>query len=912
MQIHRYYALSGLSAPTMRSVEIDAPVWDDAAGHGAPTHVSVPADWPDEAARNFARVACYPARLPRHLKPIGATNVPEPLWRRGVDKQASKAAARQDRFQYENDTVAVADRVSNSLAYWGWRLGYFDSAGDAETFRDELSALILSRRIIPGAKMWARMGLHWAYGINEAPSLGAGRDGFSLSADQQQIDRITSLVERPDLSDLKPSGISHDHDALDELGNRDWLAATHAVGAGKLSRAAKALMDSLSGEPSVNSIVEAFSKPEIAKAVAEARDSGLTDPLIMRAVQLYLDGRLDRFGAWIASMTGVEPDAPAPLTIGIGDDALERALLVEAEGPAMTTGSDADARGLMDALEWHAWTSGQANVRFEDTAEAWRNGDCTDSEAPRPLLTVMPGAFLLDPDSSDDTIDFDLPGYVHTCRLAVIALDIAVSLQHHPLEADAIATRDGRAIALNIGPLAPMLEHLELDVEDSAAQSLCAGIASVTSALATGCSAELAQNLGACPAGSTAEPRMLAVLENRALAAAGQTTGYLNLDIQPLPFQMLDCPLPSLAEAVGTAWIDALAMATDCGQRNLSTVTMVDMGEMTAMAEGRHALALAGDETSALAQIEMMAACQPYLSMPIDQTIDLPFDTDLSSTGDLILKGWRRGLWTMRCYREAGPAGQPWRLPFDMPEVAANTPQAANANDVDQRRRSMPGRRKGYTQKATVGGHKVYLRTGEYEDGRLGEIFIDMHKEGAAFRSLMNNFAIAVSIGLQYGVPLEEFVEAFTFTRFEPAGPVDGNEAVKMATSVLDYMFRELAISYLGRDDLAHARPDDMRHDSLGTGDSQGDLPQAPAAGEMLKRLASRGYMRDPLYALDRDGNAAKPQNARAAQAMAMGFLGEPCPNCGSLTLMPGEDGASCRTCNYVVDQSRSDAGALL
>ena len=124
-----------------------------------------------------------------------------------------------------------------------------------------------------------------------------------------------------------------------------------------------------------------------------------------------------------------------------------------------------------------------------------------------------------------------------------------------------------------------------------------------------------------------------------------------------------------------------------------------------------------------------------------------------------------------------------------------------------QERERLPHRRKGYTQKAIVGGHKVYLRTGEYEDGRLGEIFIDMHKEGAAFRSLMNNFAIAISVGLQYGVPLEEFVEAFTFTRFEPAGLVIGNDSIKNATSVLDYIFRELAVSYLGRNDLAHVPP---------------------------------------------------------------------------------------------------------
>ena len=133
-------------------------------------------------------------------------------------------------------------------------------------------------------------------------------------------------------------------------------------------------------------------------------------------------------------------------------------------------------------------------------------------------------------------------------------------------------------------------------------------------------------------------------------------------------------------------------------------------------------------------------------------------------------------------------------------------------------------RRKGYTQKAIVGGHKVYLRTGEYEDGELAEVFIDMHKEGSAFRSLMNNFAIAISIGLQYGVPLEEFVEAFTFTRFEPSGIVEGNDAIKMATSILDYIFRELAISYLGRNDLAHVQPADLMPDTVGKGVAESNL----------------------------------------------------------------------------------------
>ncbi len=142
-----------------------------------------------------------------------------------------------------------------------------------------------------------------------------------------------------------------------------------------------------------------------------------------------------------------------------------------------------------------------------------------------------------------------------------------------------------------------------------------------------------------------------------------------------------------------------------------------------------------------------------------------------------------------------------------------------------------------------VGGHKVYLRTGEYEDGRLGEIFIDMHKEGAAFRSLMNNFAIAISLGLQYGVPLEEYVEAFTFTRFEPAGFVQGNDAIKNATSILDYVFRELAISYLGRHDLAHVSPDEIGNTVLGGGVAQDKAPGGSASPSPAS-VVSRGLVR--------------------------------------------------------------------
>ena len=156
---------------------------------------------------------------------------------------------------------------------------------------------------------------------------------------------------------------------------------------------------------------------------------------------------------------------------------------------------------------------------------------------------------------------------------------------------------------------------------------------------------------------------------------------------------------------------------------------------------------------------------------------------------------------------------------------------------VMREREKMPDRRKGYTQKAVVGGHKVYLRTGEYDDGRIGEIFIDMHKEGAALRSFINNFAIAVSLGLQYGVPLEEYVDAFTFTRFEPAGPVQGNDFIKYATSILDYVFRELAVSYMSRFDLAHVDPSEFNFDAMGKGVEEGRAPEQPSNKYLSKGL---------------------------------------------------------------------------
>jgi ribonucleoside-diphosphate reductase alpha chain len=283
--------------------------------------------------------------------------------------------------------------------------------------------------------------------------------------------------------------------------------------------------------------------------------------------------------------------------------------------------------------------------------------------------------------------------------------------------------------------------------------------------------------------------------------------------------------------------------------------------------------------------IRMCAAVQPFVSGAISKTINMPNAATVKDCGDAYMQSWKLGLKANALYRDGSKLSQPLASQTfgfadedDDEADVVSLPQAARTTVVSERvvekiiervvsreRERLPQRRKGYTQKAVVGGHKVYLRTGEYEDGRPGEIFIDMHKEGAAFRSLMNNFAIAISIGLQYGVPLEEFVEAFTFVRFEPAGIVMGNDSIKNATSILDYIFRELAVSYLGRHDLAHVPP--AHDEDLGNGRGAERREVAGELAQTISRVASTGFVRGQLksFAVVR-GNTVATASAPALE----------------------------------------------
>jgi ribonucleoside-diphosphate reductase alpha chain len=344
---------------------------------------------------------------------------------------------------------------------------------------------------------------------------------------------------------------------------------------------------------------------------------------------------------------------------------------------------------------------------------------------------------------------------------------------------------------------------------------------------------------------------------------------------------------------------------------------------------------------SASSHIRMMAAAQPFISGAISKTINMPATASVEDCRLAYLEGWRLGVKALALYRDGSKLSQPLSSMLaddieDEDDDHLGQSQVERIVQVTERvverfiegRRKLPTRRKGYTQKAIVGGHKLYLRTGEYEDGALGEIFIDMHKEGAAFRSLMNSFAISVSIGLQYGVPLEEFVEAFSFTRFEPSGVVQGNDTIKMATSVLDYIFRELAVSYLDRTDLANVDPSALRHDALGEGTKEGDM------GDHVAQLASAGFIRGNLRllaggaggtgqtieaepqmiaasgaggtsgaggvaAFARDSHTVSRDSRRqqAEIARLQGYEGDPCSACGNFTLVRNGTCLKCDTC---------------
>lgn len=328
---------------------------------------------------------------------------------------------------------------------------------------------------------------------------------------------------------------------------------------------------------------------------------------------------------------------------------------------------------------------------------------------------------------------------------------------------------------------------------------------------------------------------------------------------------------------------------------------------------------------SALGHIRMMAAAQPFISGAISKTINLPNEAKIDELKQAYMESWELMLKANALYRDGSKLSQPLNSTSDVLEVvmeeddAASQPAVSETDNVAQDavvktaeriihkyvsgRQRLPNRRGGYTQKCKIGGQSVYLRTGEYDNGQIGEIFIDMHKEGAAFRSLLNCFAISISLGLQHGVPLDEFVDAFVFTKFEPSGMVTGNPHIKMTTSVIDYIFRELAVTYMDRDDLAHVGPEEILSRTLRPEGESG--PSDNELNGNVKPVESRTDETSapaPVSVADvaSSGSTVKGESkfmVKYKRARSMGYTGDICGDCGSMTMVRNGTCLKCETC---------------
>lgn len=332
------------------------------------------------------------------------------------------------------------------------------------------------------------------------------------------------------------------------------------------------------------------------------------------------------------------------------------------------------------------------------------------------------------------------------------------------------------------------------------------------------------------------------------------------------------------------------------------------------------------------AHIKIMAAAQPFISGAISKTINLPNHATIEDMKNSYMQSWSLGLKSNALYRDGSKLSQPLNRTtdelIDAGEDKSSDSIVAAGSDIVKvaeriihryiaKRRKLPDRRKGYTQKAKIGNHSVYLRTGEYENGQLGEIFIDMHREGAAFRSLMNCFAIAVSLGLQHGVPLEEFIDAFVYTRFEPNGIVVGNPSIKMTTSIIDYIFRELAVTYLSRVDLAHMPDEDIKIspvDSISKAEKDKDIEyyEERIYSERIieekvtdvKPKETHVTANNPLPIKiisapngGNGGNGETSQKTKIEEAILKGYTGDICQECGQATMVRNGTCLKCMTC---------------
>ncbi len=875
-------------------------------------------------------------------------------------------------------------RYARRLAAWGFAVGLFDHAPDAEAFADELLATIARGMAAP------------------AQGLASGARVHPIAQDRLPPARERSVLQLEDV-EFEP--------ALRRLAAETRAAEAARSAAFVLEARLAAVRDAVARcEGPASACADPQHNLALARAAQAARDAGVSDTLIVQAIR-----------------TAAHDESAADAVIAL---ARPEPLIVLANRDVVEAGSPEAFAAAATGAE-----TGAVIVTFSP-----RDAEALARARGTPRAAIDLDAF------TDDLGQVDLEGLEACARLWAAALEIENACGFAETLDQARARHAWRATGLTLAGLADQLVRKGLTHCSDEGRIQAASLLALVDAAALEASAEAAARLGpyaefaadaearlALPRSARQTAQALAGVDNPAAARAAKLyddalktakkTGLRNVELTALfddrelalrlgrpldaaggwsgavtPIETADGPtILALSDAAAVALIGAggdiaEAEAQALGRRTLADAPAIDHAALRAqgftdleieavetalgsapdltgafspavLGEGfaRDVLGLSAEEAAdpwfdvlarlgftaadrAAAQawafgagdldgwadlppalagvfaapsnaglLAMTAALEAFADVPRTAPLSLDWNESGTEASRLQSAAAAANVRAVRLERAAPPAGPLFDLPAQAQEPARQallqTPQETKTVERvvervverDRARRKLPDRRKGYIQKAAIGGHKIYLHTGEYDDGELGEIFLDMHKEGAAFRSLMNNFAIAISIGLQYGVPLDEFVDAFVFTRFEPAGRVTGNDSIRSATSILDYIFRELAVSYLDRDDLANADPE-THGDGLSEVATGAVEEDAAPASRFISKGFARGDVPDNLVVVP-FGARRRGEPSEAASSAGV------CPSCGDMGVVRKGSGFVCESCGATSGASGDLAG---
>ena len=708
-----------------------------------------------------------------------------------------------------------------------------------------------------------------------------------------------------------------------QIGEFRGRAAAHAAAA-EMGRRLQAVMDAIlrcEGDPAA--CADPGSNPTLARAAAAAREGGASDAMIQDVIASARGGEF----TWDVSATSeprtdIQLIAAGPVGSALGE--ISRAAwatgsIISAPDTETAHRIVLGATALRGGIDLNGfWTSDGFDIEaFEAAVSLLARALAAATEGPIAIGLAGLGAWLV-----AHGLDYDSPAGRETAvelyRAAVVAIaettvDGGVAVFRDPelelrlgggrLGAEAWQGPVTFAESADGEPVRVLCEAavrgLKLAGADpAAAHDLLLGRAGLADAPGVNHAALIARGFTSheIDAVEAALPTVSRLTDAFAPDIVGE--GFLR-DVLGLDnAQLADSRFDLLARMGFSSAETAAAEVYALGDNSLANFDL--------LSESARRDFLSAEDLGEAPKLAMIQALNPVLSSPSIPTIELPWDATVADFAAVL----DQATGPLRPRRCPAPADFELDLPRFV-ETAEPEPEPREriierVVERERTRRKLPDRRKGYIQKAAVGGHKVYLHTGEYDDGELGEIFIDMHKEGAAFRSVMNNFAIAISIGLQYGVPLDEFVDAFVFTRFEPAGPVTGNDTVRSATSILDYIFRELGVSYLGRKDLATSDPGELSADGMGRGKAEGteDADETAGGPQPASRFISRGFSRGAAP----DNLVFLPTANRTGGASAR-EAADVCAACGDVAVVRKGASFICETCGTRAGRLGEDAG---